>query len=219
MAALGEVVLLAPPPQAQSPAPVRRSDRPVDRRRIAAWTRHVVAGDLAPIAAIFEGHGTVPPEAAWDPPPAGAMAPPLRFLLAHWHRLAADGAPPPARRIDPTALRPAFGYMTVLEPIDGGRDFRYRLHGGALARMIGIDMTGRRLSEHPNHVHAAEFVIALFRAVRRRRRPLFSVRHLDGSAGARCRQTLALPFVDEVGDRVTRLLTATVPIGRDGQMI
>ncbi len=108
----------------------------------------------------------------------------------------------------------------LLEPVEAGRDFRYRLYGGELARVSGFDMTGKCLSEHPASFYAAEFGIAIYRAVMQRRRPLYTVRHPVGAKIARRWQALALPFVDDAdASRVTRLLCATVAVDRDGRII
>jgi hypothetical protein len=130
----------------------------------------------------------------------------------------AHGAAPRLLRIDAVELKAALGYMMLLEPVEGGRDFRYRLYGGELARISGFDMTGQCLSDHPVSSYAAEFGIAIYRAAMRRRRPLYTVRHPVGAKVARRWQALALPFVDDA-EAVTRLLCATVAVDRDGRMI
>jgi hypothetical protein len=218
---MGDVVALAPPPQAQLHAPPPAApDAPLDPARIAAWTQAVLDGDVKPIALTFLHNGAAAPEVTWDPPAPSLTAPPLRFLLDHWHRLTDAGALPRARDIDAVELRPALGHMMLLEPVDLGRDFRYRLYGGELARVSGFDMTGKCLSEHPASAYAAAFGIALYRAVMQRRRPLYTVRHPVGAKIARRWQALALPFVDDADDtRVTRLLCATVAVDRDGKII
>lgn len=214
--ALGTVIALDPP------AVLPTRNEALDWSRIDAWTDRLLAGDLQPIALWFLRNGAAAPEAVWDPEPESLTAPPLRFLLDHWrmlaHDLAHDGSVPPARRIDALELKPALGYMMLLEPVDGGRDFRYRLYGSELARISGFDMTGQRLSTHPASFYAAEFGIASYRAVMRRRRPVYTVRHPVGARLARRWQSLALPFVDDAGC-VTRILGVTVAVDRDGKMI
>ncbi len=48
----------------------------------------------------------------------------------------------PVPFIDPQALKPWLGALMVLEPIDGGVDFRYRLVGTQIVDLVGYDITG-----------------------------------------------------------------------------
>lgn len=216
--ALGMVIELAPPDRTD--ALVRAE--PLDWRAISAWTEQLLADDLREIGLAFLHNGAAAPETVWDPVPEALTAAPLRFLLDHWHRLAGSspgGALPRARRIDAVELKPALGHMMLLEPVESGRDFRYRLYGGEVARVSGFDMTGQLLSEHPASAYAAAFGIAIYRAVLRRRRPVYTVRHPVGAKVARRWQALALPFVGDDGETVTRLLCATVAVDRDGRIV
>ena len=54
---------------------------------------------------------------------------------------------PSRAMFDPFALRPWLGRLILLDVIDGGEDFRYRLHGTWLVELFGRDLTGKRLSE------------------------------------------------------------------------
>lgn len=49
---------------------------------------------------------------------------------------------PLASEIDALEMRPALGYGMLVEPVDGGADFRDRLYGSNLAAVSGFDMTG-----------------------------------------------------------------------------
>ena len=41
------------------------------------------------------------------------------------------------------------GRISIVEPLDGGRDFRYAIYAGAIVDAGGVDMTGRLVSEFP----------------------------------------------------------------------
>jgi len=172
---------------------------------------------LSPIARIFERGGTVGPEARWNPTPAELTQEPLRFVLEFWLELA-RGGPPHLRQVDPLLLRPALGYMMLLDAIDGGRDFRYRLYGSRIARISTFDMTGKLLSAHPASAYATEFAIASSRAALARRQPLLTSRRPAAAEFTSRWPRLALPLVDDQGV-ACRLLAVTVAVGHDGKMV
>jgi hypothetical protein len=177
-----------------------------------------MAGDIAPIAAVFADHGAPAPEFVWDPAVGQASAEALCFLTSYWRGIAAEGQLPHLRQIDPTELRPALGYVMLLDAVDEGRDFRYRLYGSIIASISGFDMTGKLLSEHPSSPYTIEFSIATNRAVLRRRRPIYTVRSPVGAEQTMSWQRVVLPLVDDSGT-VVRLLAGTAPIARDGRVI
>ena len=69
----------------------------------------------------------------------------------------------------------------LLDLVEGGRDFRYRLYGSMIASISGFDMTGKLLSEHPASPYVAEFALASYRAAVQRREPVFRERHPVGA--------------------------------------
>ena len=191
----------------------------VDWKRIADWAAAVVAGDAEPIAAEFARAGGAAPELMWDPPLDSLPEGPLRALAAHWNSLRGNlGVLPHLRQIDPVYLRPALGYVVLLDAIDGGRDFRYRLFGSAIAGVSGFDMTGRLASELPVSPHVAEFVVALHRAVVARRAPLYAARWPIGALKTVSWQRIALPLVDD-DNAVVRLVGGVTPVAYAGRLI
>jgi hypothetical protein len=177
-----------------------------------------MAGDIAPIAAVFAADGAPAPELVWNPAVEQASAEPLCFLTSYWHGIAAEGQLPHFKQIDPTELRPALGYVMLLDAVDEGRDFRYRLYGSIIASISGFDMTGKLLSEHPSTAYATEFGIATSRAALRRRQSIYTVRSPVGAEQTTSWQRVVLPLVDDSG-AVVRLLAGTAPIARDGRVI
>ncbi|MBI1774748.1 MAG: PAS domain-containing protein [Proteobacteria bacterium] len=197
---------------------VGRTSPNLDWGRIAEWTACIVEGDLAPIGKIFNQAGADAPEALWNPTADQMTAPPLRFLINHWHGLARGGVLPYLREIDPLALRPALGYLMLLDAVDGGLDFRYRLYGSIIAEISKLEMTGKLLSEHPASSYTTEFGIAASRAALCRRAALYTTRKPMMAEVTSQWQRVALPLVDDSGVAV-RLLAGTVAIGLDGRMI
>ncbi|MGE5201747.1 MAG: PAS domain-containing protein [Acidobacteriota bacterium] len=173
---------------------------------------------MAAIRRVFAEHGATTLEIVRDPRLEDVIAPPLHFLLEHWNGLIREGALPNARQIDPFALRPALGHLLVIETVDGGRDFRYRLYGSVIARISGFDMTGQLVSKHRASTHVAELAVAVYRAVVQTRRPIFTSRQPAHAERTTVWHRIILPFVDD-SDTVVRLLAATAAIGADGVMI
>jgi hypothetical protein len=190
----------------------------IDWDRVAAWTELVLAGDLAPVAAVFRTHASDPPELTWSPGAERMVAPPLAFLASAWDELTRDAPLPHIRQIDPFRLRPALGHIMLIEPVEDGRDFRYRLYGSIIAGISKLDMTGRFASEHPASPHVTELSIATYRAQLRRPEPVYMTRNPQGAKHTRRWQRLALPFVDDSG-RIARFLCGTVAVGFDGRML
>jgi hypothetical protein len=79
--------------------------------------------------------------------------------LAAWRGLCLGGARPAATRFDPTAFGHALGHLHVMDVIGGpssdSLDFRYTVFGSAIANRMGIDMTGRLVSELSGPVREA----------------------------------------------------------------
>src|SRR6202011_2222261 len=81
-----------------------------------------------------------------SPAPEDVGDPRLTQLLKHWNGLAAEG-PPSTSAIDPMQLRFILGWLMLMQPLDGGSDFRYRLYGSGIAATTGRDLTGANVSD------------------------------------------------------------------------
>lgn len=202
----------------QTPPALDSALQPIDWDRISRWTASILAADLAPIAAIFLQHGAPAPVLVWSPTPDDPQSEPPRHLLAHWSSLATGDRLPAIHQIDPLDLRPALGYVIIIDVVADGQDFRYRLFGSAVSSVSGFDMTGRLVSEHPASTYVTEFSIAVGRAAIRRRAAVYTARRPVGAQDTLLWERLVLPLVDENG-RVARLLIAATPIGKDGKLI
>jgi PAS domain-containing protein len=201
-----------------SDVPAKSGAKVLNWPRIEEWTSLILADDIAAIGAVFQQHGAGKPGAVRNPspeqiPPLG----PLRFLAQHWQTIAAAGLPH-LREIDPFKLRPALGYLMVLEPVEDGRDFSYRLYGSTLARVSGFEMTGRRVSEHPASAYVAEFSIAINRAVLKAGVPIYTTRRPVGAELAMRWHRLTLPFLDDSGTPA-RILAGIAAIDSAGRLV
>ena len=74
--------------------------------------------------------------------------------------------------IDITELRECIGNLLMLQVEDGGRYFRYLVHGTQVARDYGQDLTGKRITDILND--SSETLLEFYRAVYRERRLYFS---------------------------------------------
>ena len=191
---------------------------PLDWKRIADWTDWIVSGETGDIAGVFAAEGLSAPVVHWSPREDDLLVEPLRVLLAYWSELRGTGAMPHYQQVDPVAMRSALGFVMLLEPIEGGCDFRYRLFGSIVARVSGFDMTGKLMSSHRASSYANELAIASTRACMQRRLPLYTERQPAGAERTVSWPRLALPLADDSGV-VVRFLAGTVPIDREGRII
>lgn len=192
--------------------------RPLDWSIAAEWTAYIAEGRLDPVRDEFRREGAQGPIVVWEPEPAAMKAAPLAALIEYWSALKKDGALPLADRIDPLEMRRALGYVMLVDSIEDGEDFRYRLFGSAVAAVSGFDMTGKLLSEHAASAYLLEFSLALYRATMRRRQSVFSQYAPSGTTLTAQWHRVALPLTDASG-AVVRLLAGTVPLGRDGRIV
>lgn len=174
----------------------------------------IVAGAQEPFARWCEGVGLPIPTFVWlsDRQTTGN---PRLDALATWYRgLAVDRAGlPGVSEIGPHVLRPFLGNLMLLDVIEDGADFRYRLYGAAIALRAGFDWTGktvRALAEL--RPHAALPFHAFYAAVLRRPQPLFTDHRPHPAVPVGHWQRLILPFSKTGDGRVDRLLVGNFPI-------
>jgi hypothetical protein len=198
--------------------PAAAADAGLDWQRIERWAAAITAGDCAEIRQVFAVAGARGPELRWDPPVESLATPQLRFLLRYWNDLRGIRALPHMRGIDAIELRAALGYINLLEPVDHGRDFRYRVFGTVVAAVSGFDLTGQLASRLKASAYIVEFGLAVFRAVRRRGEPLLTEHGPPATLYTATWHRLVLPFADDHGE-VVRLLSGNVPMTFDGKPI
>lgn len=147
---------------------------------------------------------------------------PHQIVAAFWRNAGADAAEvpddlpddlPPSRCIDPFAFRKALGNILLLEPVEGGTDFVYRLYGTDVARYFGRDMTGRRLREFPSP--AATTSLVLYRMLMANRVGLYVEHDAPQFVSVLVRwRRLILPFCSASGE-IDRLLVCSAPGTRE----
>lgn len=133
--------------------------------------------------------------------------PGLRQLWDRWNaeRTSAGGRVPARRSIDVLDLRDCLGNLILLDVVDGGRDFRYRVHGTNIAVAFDQDLTGRLMSSLPPE--EARFFLRLYRRVCREQIPIFCRRRINAGVRMQLWDRLAVPLSSN-GDQVDQIMTA-----------
>ena len=136
-----------------------------------ALARRLADGEPGCCDALMARLGSPPPVMIWNPRPDDLESDILRHLAGWWEKVVtAAGGPPTPEMVDPLMLRPALGAVSLLDVIEGGRDFQMRLHGSDVGRTLGIDMTGMRMGEMA--VPFIAFLMVTYRAQLLRPEPL-----------------------------------------------
>lgn len=71
----------------------------------------------------------------------------IKELVAYWEKKRGMRLAPCRADVDPMDLRMHLPNTFIVDVLDGGADFRYRLIGTAVVAGLGRDSTGKRLSE------------------------------------------------------------------------
>ncbi|MEQ8348664.1 MAG: PAS domain-containing protein [Sneathiellaceae bacterium] len=184
-------------------------DIPVDETLATTLQAGLDAADLAGLARHFAAFGATLPRLAWSPGMAELDEPVLRTLLAYWTQLPRGPRAPLSAGLAPRGMKGALSHVMLMDALDGGRDFRYRVYGSAIAARSGRDITGRTVTEVPL-VPLLEFFLASYRACAARAEPLF-VRHAPPvQVHIVSWDRLILPLDDGTG-AIHRLLVGNVP--------
>ena len=133
----------------------------------------------------------------------------LLDLFTLWQSKRGTRALPSRADFSHQELRPWFGNLALLEAVDGGADFRFRLMGMNLVSEVGFDHTGRLMSEHPNKTLIPHF-LAVHRETLKRRTPILAEHKPEVDAVKR-RRRLILPLARD-GEVADMTMTASYPI-------
>jgi hypothetical protein len=186
----------------------------IDPRVVERMAEELVAASRCPtVDQLFTARDRPAPLILWSPAPDQLPLEGLRFLLKYWQDARGAAAMPPVSAIDPLALKPVLGNIIILDVLEGGADFRFRLFGTQVAEAARYDWTGstvdemRRILKGPGPA----FYLAGYRAVLRRREPLFTLSPAMVIFRNRSWARLVLPHGD--GDRVERILVGNYATG------
>lgn len=143
------------------------------------------------------------------------VAPGTRALFQLWREAgsnSADGLPSRDDfSIDVLKRIGVLGHEFVIESIDGGRDWRYRLVGADIVWMFGRDPTGIPFTQHFVPFEA-EKCIAFSNQVARSRQPVFlRARFVSEGHSASLLETMSLPIWDRARAEIW-LIGASFPV-------
>jgi hypothetical protein len=182
----------------------------IDTTEIDAMRDELVAGGITRLSAPFIKHGLRAPLVRWNPDPADLPTAQLPFVLRHWQSLRDDKGHVSHDKIEPFALKPALGYILILDVLDDGTDYRYRLYGSEIARVAGFDMTGKRTSEMVTGPLASTFYMAVYRALLLRPEPMHTWHEMPMQITINNWDRIVLPLTDARG-HVSRIMTCNMP--------
>lgn len=195
-------------PQGENPPASRGHDW--DDGALWAMAARLGDGDMAACDTMMADLGSPAPFLLWKPDEARLPEPILGFLLEWWHKGRGASAMPPPELVDPLALRPALGHLSLLEVEEGGRDFRYRIYGSLTAHRARCEWTGRKVSGIDTPMRL--FFLATYRAVARRPQPLLTTHTPPIQVRMTAWHRLILPLGED--GAVRRLLVAILPAER-----
>jgi hypothetical protein len=93
--------------------------------------------------------------------------------LAYWERKRGGHAMPTRAQIDPAEIAPLLRNLQLIDVVDGGRRFRYRLVGTAIVTAFGREYTGKWLDElFPSE--RGKFAKEIYQLTCRERLPVFA---------------------------------------------
>jgi hypothetical protein len=87
----------------------------------------------------------------------------VRAFLQYWRRLHQNGRMPRRVDIDPVEVPQLLKYIVLMDVVDNGADFRFRLIGGHTVEMVGVNPTGRLLSDYVGDNNFGDFTLRLHR--------------------------------------------------------
>lgn len=106
---------------------------------------------------------------------AEPRTPALRRLLAYWDARRGTAFAPSRHAIDPSALKTDLPNLFMLDVLQDGADYRYRLVGTEVVAFSGRDVTGRTFSElYGDEPPVLAQALAIFRKVLSTRGPVYA---------------------------------------------
>ena len=135
--------------------------------------------------------------------------PRLRGLLDYWESRRGEREMPLRRDIDVLDLGPWLGNLMLIEVLEGGRDFRYRVYGSMLAQYYGRDLTGK--TTDVVRPEARDLVRQEYRAVLVDRQPVLVLRDRQVKHRTMRVAKLVLPL-SSTGAALDMLLVGSYPL-------
>ncbi|WP_282608760.1 PAS domain-containing protein [Pelagibius sp. Alg239-R121] len=145
-----------------------------------------------------------------DPLERDMPAEQLTSVLRFWSQLPKIDGVPDVVKISPEEVRPALGYLILLDIDDQNDDFRYALYGSRIANVSGFDMTGKGIWDIATTSTVQNFFAACYMAARRLRCPIYTVHEAPPAITVSHWHRLILPL-GKSGE-IKRFLVCNLPI-------
>jgi len=158
----------------------------------------------------FLKKGMSRPKFQWRPTEQQAPTAELRALLTYWMSLRDGNRLPRQSDFDALSVPSVLGFIMLIDVLNNGEDFYYRVYGTWIARGTGFDLTGKRVSSMPTAACHAAYFMACYRAVVNKRLPLLAYDQPLPGDPIRQWARLILPLVNQ-DDSVSRLLVGNIP--------
>ncbi len=174
------------------------------------WARaeELVKEDYVPLSMLMRQLGSPKPTIAWNLPEDELPQPELKFLFKWWNENRGEEMAASPLDVDPFKLKPVLGRVAVLDILEGGEEFKYRLYGSAIIQEPGKDLTGLLLSDIWTPLRT--FFAITYRAVVLRKEPLYTRHEPHHSLKMTTWDRLILPLSS--GNEVERIIVALVPV-------
>lgn len=120
------------------------------------------------------------------------MGPGTRRFWEFYYTLPRDDGMPHRSSAGAETLRPWLGNLMILDPIEGGSDFQYRLYGSEIARFCGFDMTARLVSSFSSKTGA--FFLDSYKTCLSSAEPVLTRNVAEHASGMVMWERLIVPF-------------------------
>ncbi|WP_417316629.1 PAS domain-containing protein [Emcibacter sp.] len=151
--------------------------------------------------------GFAKPHIQKDPAPGTLPCQKIRYAYQYWTSVRENLGDIPSRAgIRPSGLGIALGNICLLEPLDDGRDYRYRLFGSNIAHFSKYDLQGMTMSEalrkYPKKKSGDdEFHLAIYQCCQVEARPYYA-EYVSQNGKPWLWRRLTLPLSDGHGNIV-----------------
>ncbi|WP_119417964.1 PAS domain-containing protein [Desertibaculum subflavum] len=130
-------------------------------------------------------------------------------LYRLWQAKRPEGRLPAQGDFSLDDLRPLMGRIAILDVIDGGADFRFRLYGSSIASAYRGEMTGKSISAYRPHFYAK--IAPGYREVVATRQSRYDEIQVDDEMMLYRWERLVLPLSND-GNEVDMLLVASITL-------
>ena len=170
----------------------------------------LVENDQTVIDQYFLKFGARKPVVIWNPEGGQLEDSRLQRLQSYWCEKTDNQDAASVTSIDPADMRYVLGYLMLMDVLESGYDFRYRLYGTLISERFGRDVTGKTVRQFGDREYIVSFVLGAYQAVMERRQPLLTIHYPKNASETSSWTRLILPLRDETNE-ITRLLVGQIP--------